>query len=200
MKAQSKKQLRKTLLIQRALLTKHQQQHASRLISKRFIKTLLFLRSRRIAFYFAHKKEIDASLILNQALAMSKECFFPILHPIKHNQMWFGRYRPSSVLKKNYLGILEPNLALTDRVEPWILDLVITPLVGFDSLGNRLGMGGGFYDRTFYFKSNRTSLKPKLIGLAYDFQQLDSISSNTWDVALDMVVTESNLYSFVKFK
>lgn len=165
-------QLRRAILSKRSQLNSPQRQQASQLIAKQLFKSLHFLRSKRLAFYFANKGEVDTSLIVEKALLLGKECFFPVLHPIKHNRMWFGRYRLGDKLKKNYFGIPEPNLTSAEKVQPWSLDLVITPLVAFDLNGNRLGMGGGFYDRTFSFKSEKR-IKPFLIGLAYDFQQIN---------------------------
>jgi 5-formyltetrahydrofolate cyclo-ligase len=74
---------------------------------------------------------------------------------------------------------------------------VITPLVAFDSLGSRLGMGGGFYDTTFMFKRYSYSpQRPRLLGFAYDFQQVEKLESNPWDVALDAVLTEVGFLPF----
>ncbi len=75
------------------------------------------------------------------------------------------------------------------------MDLVLIPLVGFDADGNRLGMGAGFYDRTFAFlQQNKRPTKPYLLGIAYEIQKIDQIIAETWDVRLDGIVTEKNFY------
>lgn len=80
---------------------------------------------------------------------------------------------------------------------PWGLDLIILPLVAFDLSGNRLGMGGGFYDRTLSFKHQRCHWKgPKLIGIAHELQRVDLLPVNDWDIPLDAVITEQKLYQF----
>lgn len=191
-----RKALRKPILNLRSTLSSKQQQQASHLIIQQTLRTHVFLRSQRIAFYIPHRNEVNTQLLIEKAFEYGKRCYLPILHPIKHNQMWFGAYQQGDVLKENYLGILEPNLAVAEKVAPWSLDLVITPLVAFDQQGNRLGMGGGYYDRTFSFLKSKQNRKPKLMGLAYHFQQLETIPAATWDIALDYVITEVGSISF----
>lgn len=70
------------------------------------------------------------------------------------------------------------------------------PLVGFDATGNRLGMGGGFYDRSFAFKRIQPQQRPLLIGLAHSFQQLPQLPVASWDTPVDMVVTERAVFDF----
>jgi 5-formyltetrahydrofolate cyclo-ligase len=92
----------------------------------------------------------------------------------------------------NHLGILEPE-GTTNIGARW-LDVVLLPLVGFDACGVRLGMGGGYYDRTFAFRNRHTSWRgPRLVGLAYSFQQLPSIAAAAHDVRMDAVVTEKGV-------
>lgn len=190
-----RKQLRKALMNKRSQLPKNLQKKSAKLLCTQFMRTLLFLRGNRLAFYFANKTEIDPSMIFQQAIAMGKECYFPILHPVRHNRMLFGHYQLGDDLYENAFGIPEPDIANTEIVSPQSLDLIITPLVGFDAFGNRLGMGGGYYDRTFSFK-NEGSHRPLLIGLAYDFQQVELIAPNHWDVPLDMVITPTKRHIF----
>jgi 5-formyltetrahydrofolate cyclo-ligase len=91
--------------------------------------------------------------------------------------------------RRNRLGIDEPEGAHTIGAR-W-LDVVFLPLVGFDSCGVRLGMGGGYYDRAFEFRRWRTAWHaPRLVGLAYSFQQVERITSAAHDVRLDAAVTE----------
>ncbi len=196
MQNDDRKLLRKALIKQRKGVSRQQQRHASKLISQRLVNSLLFLRSNRIAFYFSNQVEVDTSIVLKKALAMGKACYFPILHPIKHNEMWFGKYECGDPLTKNCFGIPEPYLLRRECAAPWSLDLVIAPLVAFDSRGNRLGMGGGFYDRTFSFLQKRMLSKPKMVGLAYEFQHVTDLPAEEWDVSLDIVITEANLYVF----
>lgn len=192
------KQLRRKILTFRTTYSKSHQRSASKQLTSHLSRVLTFLRAERIAFYFANKGEIDPHIIVEKALSMHKACYFPILHPLKHNKLWFGRYRKGDPLKRNQYGILEPDLGLAEKIDPFSLDLVITPLVAFDSKGNRLGMGAGFYDRTFAFKKNNYRIKPVLLGLAYDFQEVDYLQPNSWDIPLNAVITESRYLPFYK--
>jgi 5-formyltetrahydrofolate cyclo-ligase len=71
------------------------------------------------------------------------------------------------------------------------LDVVLLPLVAFDRRGNRLGMGGGFYDRTFAPRGRGRVSAPRLIGLAHGFQQVAELVDQPWDVPLRGVLTDS---------
>jgi 5-formyltetrahydrofolate cyclo-ligase len=95
------------------------------------------------------------------------------------------------------VGIPEPERTHHQRIRPTALDLVLTPLVGFDDTGHRLGMGGGYYDRTFGFLNKRTRWrKPRLMGLAYELQRCQTLTRASWDVDLDAVATELAVYHF----
>src|SRR5690606_40461575 len=65
------------------------------------------------------------------------------------------------------------------------------PLVAFDARGNRLGMGGGFYDRTFARAPRARTLRPRLVGLAHHFQQVASLPAEPWDIPLDAIATDA---------
>ena len=98
-------------------------------------------------------------------------------------------------MRRNRYNIPEPLWRKTLEYPPKHLDLVFVPLLGFDSSGSRLGMGGGYYDRTFSFRHNRMSGRrlPRLIGLGHSFQQLRKIPTDHWDVPVDGVATEAGL-------
>ena len=81
------------------------------------------------------------------------------------------------------------------QVKAWRLDLVLVPLVGFDPQGNRLGMGGGFYDRTFAYRGRRKhTSRPCLIGLAHECQRVEHLPCAGWDIPLDGVITDCRRY------
>lgn len=93
----------------------------------------------------------------------------------------------------NRFGIPEPDRN-AKRLPSRLLSVVLLPLVGFDSDGNRLGMGGGFYDRTFGYAIHSSARRPRLIGVAYECQRsADGLPRRPWDVPLDGVVTEAGL-------
>ena len=81
-----------------------------------------------------------------------------------------------------------------EMLAPDELDLVLAPLVVFDGNRNRIGMGGGFYDRSFAFRKNSEHTIPVLIGVAHEIQKVDRIVPEEWDVQLDMIVTDQAIY------
>ncbi len=96
-------------------------------------------------------------------------------------------------MRKNNFGIAEPGDR--GRILTAELDVVLVPLVGFDDAGNRLGMGGGFYDRHFSFLRSRTHFRrPRLIGVAYEMQRLPKLPTDPWDVPLWAVVTDRGIH------
>ena len=153
----------------------------------------LLRNSRHIATYLAADGEIDPSPLMDCLWSMGRALYLPVLVPFAHGKLWFARYRPGDVLVKNRYGIPEPQHL--ELIKPRTLDLVLMPLVAFDASGHRIGMGGGFYDRSFAFlRARRHWRKPTLIGLAYEFQRQGTILSNRWDVPLNAVATETGCH------
>ena len=103
-------------------------------------------------------------------------------------QLRFAPWRPGQALTTNRYGIPEPDIAIEDALPPQAMALVITPLVGFDGQCRRLGMGGGWYDRSFAFRLGQPA-PPYLVGAAFDCQQVDALPCADWDVPLDAVCT-----------
>jgi 5-formyltetrahydrofolate cyclo-ligase len=150
----------------------------------------LLRNARHIAVYLAADGEIDPAPLAEYLWSMGKTLYLPVLVPFAHGRLWFARYQPGAALVANRYGIPEPQRR--HLVKPMALDLVLMPLVAFDAAGHRIGMGGGFYDRSFAFlRTRRHWRKPILIGLAYQFQQQRTITPNHWDVPLDAIATEN---------
>ena len=154
----------------------------------------LILRSQRIAAYLASDGEIDPLPLLQSLWSAGKQVYLPVLVPFSPYKLWFARFSSGDILAYNRFGIPEP--VQRHLIKPSALDLVLTPLVAFDVAGHRVGMGGGFYDRTFAFLQRRQHWhKPSLFGLAYEFQKQSSIKPNSWDVPLDAIATEAHIYN-----
>jgi 5-formyltetrahydrofolate cyclo-ligase len=114
---------------------------------------------------------------------------------IQGHQLIFCAYQPHTLLKKNRFNIPEPSFSLDSCIAPQDIDLVLVPLVGFTEKGQRLGMGAGFYDRSFAFllHSSRPA-RPFLLGLAYEWQKLATLKEKNWDVPLNAIITEKKIY------
>ena len=168
--------------------------HAAEL-ARRVSRLAIFRRAERIALYFPVQGEADPMPLLDRAAAMGKRVYLPVLPPYSLHRLWFAPYAEGMPMRLNRFGIPEPELPKRALVGPMALDLVITPLVAFDARCARMGMGGGFYDRTFAYLTKRTRWKkPLLLGFAHEFQRVDAIERRPWDVPLDGVATEAELY------
>ncbi|MCU7924609.1 MAG: 5-formyltetrahydrofolate cyclo-ligase [Candidatus Thiodiazotropha sp. (ex Dulcina madagascariensis)] len=157
-----------------------------------------FRHGHRVAFYHAMRGEMDPAPLLQLAIRTGKTPYLPVLRQRPARGLWFAPYPQGAKLIDNRFGIPEPCFKHRRLVMPWALDLVFVPLIAFDAQGHRLGMGGGYYDRTFAYKRQRTHLRgPKLIGLAHEFQRVPRLSAKPWDIPLDAVITESCIHNFI---
>ena len=137
---------------------------------------------------------MDPLPLMHALWSLGKHIYLPVLVTFSHQKLWFARFEPDDVLAYNRYGIPEP--VRRRLIKPCALDLVLTPLVAFDSAGHRVGMGGGYYDRSFAFLRHRRHWRsPRLLGIAYEFQKQAAIVPNDWDVPLDAIATESRIYT-----
>lgn len=186
------RKLRSQLADRRSRLTAGEVAAAAAQIHRRLWQLPLLWRCGRLACYLAVRQEVDCGPIIASALARGREVLLPALHG---RQLLFVPYRPGTRMIRNRFGIPEP--AGSGRRAGRGLDVALVPLVAFDGSGHRLGMGGGYYDRTFRFLLNRRCWhRPHLIGLAYEFQRVPALPQRPWDVPLEMVVTEDHVYRF----
>ncbi len=143
--------------------------------------------AQHVAAYVACRGEFDPAAIIH-ALS-SQQVYLPVV--AKDQALRFVAYQPGDAVTPNIFGIAEP---LSGReIAPTELDSVLTPLLGFDEQGFRLGMAGGFYDRSFAFRHHHNG-PPWLIGVAYEVQKIPQQTPRDWDVRLDAVVTEAGVY------
>jgi len=151
--------------------------------------------SQRIAVYLPVNGEMDPRPLMDRLWSLGKVLYLPVLARFPERRLWFSTYRPGAPLADNRFGIPEPKSAHRGLVSAVFIDLVLLPLVAFDATGNRLGMGGGYYDCSLAFlKRRRHWRKPRLMGVAYEFQRIARINPESWDVPLDAVATEKRVY------
>ena len=187
--------LRQQIRRQRRAMTGSEQDNCARRLAQHAAKDPLVFNSQHIAAYLAADGELDPWPLMERLWSLGKTIYLPILVTFSDQRLWFSAYSPGDRLSVNRFGILEPERSHYRRISPVALDLVLTPLVAFDLLGNRLGMGGGYYDRSFAFLNKRRYWhKPRLLGLAYEFQRQACLASEAWDIPLDAVATEKSVY------
>lgn len=192
----SRSDIRKRLRNQRQQLTPSQHQQATRRICKHLSRSPLFCNSQRIAGFIANDGEPSLDPLLVLAWSRGKTWYLPIIGLPNINHLWFGPYMPGDSLAVNRYNIAEPTVHLCHTPKPWALDLILMPLVAFDTQGNRLGMGKGYYDRTLKFLRHRRHWrKPRLVGIAYEFQKVEPLAHQPWDIPLDAIVTEQAIYN-----
>lgn len=172
----------------RAKLTDEDRDFASLMIFENAVREHYFQRANLIASYLPAADEVDTWPLIERAWRMKKRIFAPVVE--KNRSLEFREIRPDSELQTNRFGLFEPSRGRS--IPARRLDLVFTPVVAFDNRCNRVGMGGGFFDRTFSFQATRAAFaKPKLVGLAFDCQRVEQIPASPWDIRLFQIISES---------
>lgn len=187
---------RRQLRAARRALDLHTQRRHAAQVAARLGAERRFRRARRIAFYWPSDGEVDVRPLMRRAWRAGKRCYLPVIRPFgRERRLWFLPWRPDRPLVRNRFGILEPQVRGERLRLAWQLDLLLVPLVAFDAACHRLGMGGGYYDRSLAFRHRRKRWRgPRLIGIAHECQRLERIEPRPWDVALDAVCTERCFY------
>lgn len=193
------KNIRSKFRALRRSLSQAEQDHAAQSLARLLSNHPLFMKSRNIAFYMPNDGELDPGYLLNAAFARRKSCYLPCIGPDFHNprqdRLLFTRTEPDSRLLLNKFGIPEPDPKLQPSISAKALNLVLMPLVAFDLSGNRLGMGKGYFDRTFDFiRHGNYWHRPILLGLAHECQKSADLVNNDWDIPLDAIATADQVY------
>lgn len=187
---QNKAQFRQTILQRRRQLSDAELASAAQALSEVVNSNLnlvrKFAQAKRILSYWPFKGEISPKLLID---TLDAKIFLPKVVDYQNAKMAF--YPAHQNLVENRYGINEP-VAEGDSLPIQKFDILLVPLVAFDQHGHRVGMGGGFYDRALaHFTTSER--KPLTIGLAHDFQEVDSIQPEVWDVRLDVILTNQKI-------
>lgn len=192
MNERDRQAIRRELRARRRKLPRSERREAQRAIVRNLQRISAYRRARNLAVYLGVDGEVDLGTIVEHARSSGKAVFVPVL---AQNGLRFVETDPCRTLLRNRFGIPEPMDGR--RIDPRALDVVLAPLVAFDAHGNRLGMGKGYYDRSFRFlKSRRCWCKPKLIGIGFDFQRIELLRPQQWDVPLWGAVTSTRVDYF----
>ena len=195
----SRSKLRTTLREKRRALTA-EQQHSAGVALYDVIKAWAGLDgAQHIALYLANDGEISPEYLMHQLWEAGKRCYLPVVNGSDGTLIFAEHKSSDSPLVFNRYGIPEPDLSCVDTIPVDKIDLVFVPLTGFDEAGRRLGMGGGYYDKTFAFTAEKngvnTRQKPILVGLAHECQKVEAIPVESWDVPMETIITDSQVYS-----
>jgi len=183
--------IRKAIQAQRQALDKNHQAEYSQQICQQILKSGILKDAIHIAFYLPVRGEADPTHLQAFKEFSEKQFYIPVLSTTHKNHLEFAPYNEQTPMKPNRFNIPEPNVSQDSLItDPRKLDAVVMPMVAIDRAGNRIGMGGGFYDRTFAFRKTE-HCKPKLIAFAYDFQLIDEHTPQAWDVPSDYIALQS---------
>ncbi|NUZ09790.1 5-formyltetrahydrofolate cyclo-ligase [Pseudoalteromonas sp. McH1-7] len=189
-------ELRKTIRKRRNSLSSIEQSVAATQLNINFFQHANLPNNARIGVYLQNDGELDTSLLIQSLWSKKHQVYLPIIHPFNHTNLLFQKYEKNSPMKTNRYAILEPKLDCSAVAPLASLDLLLMPLVAFDEHGNRLGMGGGYYDRTLALHYAEQRDKPTLMGLAHDCQRVLSLPTEAWDIPLPTILTPTRLYTW----
>lgn len=183
-------ELRTSIRRKRQSLSEQQQRHAANALLSCFQHSDTITNAKRIALYLSVDGELDTQPLIEHCWREGKDVYLPVIHPFSKGHLLFLHYHPHTTLIANRYGILEPALRVPDVLPTHQLDVICTPLVAFDDSGQRLGMGGGYYDRTLapWYQSGDG---PRPVGIAHDCQQVEQLPVEAWDVPLPEILTPS---------
>jgi 5-formyltetrahydrofolate cyclo-ligase len=191
----SKKQIRIEMRQRRRRLTREQQDAAAISLKKNIFQLHGIAGTRRIGAYLANDGEIDPLPAMLEWNRRGQKCFLPILFPGQKPRLRFASFSIGSRMFLNRFGILEPCVGQRACLDISQLDWIFVPLVAFDSSGHRLGMGGGYYDASLTsLRSRNHWRKPRLVGLAHEFQRIDNLAVDAWDIPLHGILTNERFY------
>ncbi|SQC22289.1 5-formyltetrahydrofolate cyclo-ligase [Klebsiella pneumoniae] len=182
----SRQQIRQQIRERRRALSAEQQQRFALQAAERMMAYPPVVLAHTVALFLSFDGELDTQPLIEQLWRAGKRVYLPVLHPFSPGNLLFLHYHPQSQLIFNRLKIYEPRLDVRDVLPLAELDVLIIPLVAFDDSGQRLGMGGGFYDRTL---QNWRQYRLQPVGYAHDCQQVDTLPSEQWDIPLPAVIT-----------
>ncbi len=190
----ARSQLRKEIRQRRNALSVSEQSKAAIALTERLSSHRQILQAKRIAIYLSNDGELSTANFIDWCWQNKKDVYLPVVHPFSEGNLLFLHYQQDTKLVSNIYDILEPQLDVTMVCPLAQLDIICTPLVAFDNSGARLGMGGGFYDRSL---AHWQQTKTYPLGLAHDCQLVGNVPVESWDIPLPEIITPSKNYRFI---
>ncbi|MEX0450707.1 5-formyltetrahydrofolate cyclo-ligase [Spiribacter sp. 218] len=202
MTLEDKPGLRGWLRQRRRAISPVDQHRAAQAAAERLSALARWRHAKRVAIYLPADGEMGTAAVMDAAWQAGKAIYLPVIQPPRGQHgaaaarraghLVFRRYQPRTPLRPGLLGIPEPVRGAAPCLPLAALDVLVMPLVGFDARGRRLGMGGGFYDRTLAGRNGHR--RPWRVGLAHAIQQIPALPEDPWDQRLDACVTESSTW------
>jgi len=187
-----KKQLRKYIQNKRDNLALGLRKKKSKEIALKFLKTTDYLNSKNIFIFYPFRSEIDTTIIIKKALKESKNIILPRVEGTLLNLYFINDVHTQ--LQEGSYKIMEPIPSSCSRAHVSDINLAIVPGVAFDKNLNRLGYGGGFYDKII----RNLPQNIKKIALSFDIQIVPNIPVLDHDIKIDIIITESKIYKAEK--
>lgn len=159
-------------------------------LADNFISNITLPPDAVVAGYYPVRAEMDVMPLLSALLARGYRCALPVIEE-RNKPLLFRTWDEGTPVKEGHFTIPEPDPAFSKLVTP---DVLIVPMLAFDANGNRLGYGAGHYDRTLACMAK----KPLLVGVAYEFSQVEAVPAEAHDVKMDIIVTDGGLYRFAR--
>ena len=210
----SRADIRQLIRNKRQLLDQNTQRQQANLLAERLKAHPKIADAKSIAIYLSNDGELNTQKFIHDCWQRNIKTYLPVIHPFSKGHLLFLHYDRHTLMKKNKYGIAEPQLNVQHVLPVTEIDIIFTPLVAFDNTGARLGMGGGYYDRTLAswsnkksnqqpnkkseqkFSQNDVSKKPYPIGLAHDFQQVEKLPTEPWDIPIPEIITPNENFKF----
>ncbi|MCO4799653.1 MAG: 5-formyltetrahydrofolate cyclo-ligase [Colwelliaceae bacterium] len=194
----SRNEIRQAVRSKRKGLDEQVQKEEAQYLAKVLSLHPKVIEAKAIAIYLSNDGELNTNSFIDYCWHNNIKTYLPVIHPFSKGNLLFLNYHTKSIMVKNQYGILEPELNVSDVIPLTQIDIIFTPLVAFDNTGARLGMGGGYYDRTLatWFSQKNKAKTPYPIGLAHTCQQVEIIPIEHWDIPLPEIITPHKQFKF----
>lgn len=183
-----KKELRKRIQNKRNSLQIRDRKKRSKIIAEKFFGTAYYNNSNNILIFYPFRSEIDVTIIIRQALENKKNIILPRIHDQELKLFYVDNLKKQ--LESGTHDIMEPIIGLCRPAKISDIDLVVVPGISFDKNLNRLGYGGGYYDKLLLHIPEGV----KKIALCFDIQVVDSIPVSEHDIKVDILITDTKIY------
>ena len=183
-----KRNIRKIIQDKRDSLLVLYRKKASKIAAEKFFNSVHYINSSNILIYYPFRSEIDTTVVIKKALKDSKNIILPRISDQQLELYYVND--PEKQLKKGAYDIMEPDTILCRKARISDIDLAVVPGVGFDRKLNRLGYGGGFYDKLLRLIPKEI----KKIALCFEIQVVERIPTSENDIKVDLLITDTGIY------